>query len=157
TFVFDNDFPALNPARVPERSESTEPLFLDQPEHGICRVVCFSPRHDLALSRLGDAAIREVIDTWIAEREMLAKPEWIGYVQIFENRGEMMGASNPHPHGQIWATESVPDQPAREREALRAYRAGGHRCLLCDYVTQESDRGERVVCGNDLFVAVVPF
>jgi UDPglucose--hexose-1-phosphate uridylyltransferase len=157
TFVFDNDFPALSPTIAPEEHASSEPLFVSRPERGICRVVCFSPRHDLTFSRLGDAAVREVIDTWIAERESLAKHAWVGHIQIFENRGEMMGASNPHPHGQIWATESVPDEPAKEREALREYRDNQQRCLLCDYVRQESDRRERVVCGNELFVAVVPF
>ena len=157
TFVFDNDFPALTPSPSPARNGAPEPLFAAQPERGLCRVVCFSPRHDLTLSRLGDAAIRDVIDTWIHERETLAAHDWVGHIQIFENRGEMMGASNPHPHGQIWATESLPDEPAREREALREYRDSTRRCLLCDYVVQESERGERVVCANDCFVAVVPF
>jgi UDPglucose--hexose-1-phosphate uridylyltransferase len=157
TFAFDNDFPALIPSLPAEQYDEAGPLFVARPERGICRVVCFSPRHDLTLSQLDNSAIRDVIDTWVGERETLAAHDWVGYVQIFENRGEMMGASNPHPHGQIWATGSVPDEPAREAEALRAYRTGSGHCLLCDYATEETRRGERVVCGNDLFLAVVPF
>jgi UDPglucose--hexose-1-phosphate uridylyltransferase len=98
-----------------------------------------------------------VVETWIDEYASLAAHPWIGYVQVFENRGEMMGASNPHPHGQIWATESVPDEPACERESLRGHYDRTGNCLLCEYAALESDREERVVCENSSFLAVVPF
>ncbi len=157
TFVFDNDFPALVPEPAAARS-STPPLLVVRPERGICRVVCFSPRHDLTLSRMDRAAIRAVVETWIEQYAELAGRTWIRHVQLFENRGEMMGASNPHPHGQIWATESAPDEPARERESFEAFQREHGTCLLCEYAALEASRpGERVVCQNDAFLAVVPF
>jgi len=144
---------------MPESRAVTEPdpLLCARPERGICRVVCYSPRHDLTLSRLPVSAIGEVVDLWIAEYAALAAHPWIGHVQIFENRGEMMGASNPHPHGQIWATESVPDEPARERAAFEAHQAKAGRCLLCECAALESRLAERVVCENGAFLAIVPF
>jgi UDPglucose--hexose-1-phosphate uridylyltransferase len=169
TFVFDNDFPALLPESGPAeagghsspreagRDSSAADLLRSHDEPGVCRVVCFSPRHDLTLSRLDLAAIRRVVDTWIDEyRQLGARPE-INYVLIFENRGAAMGASNPHPHGQIWATNTVPNEPARELESFAAYRHERSRCLLCDYVALEVERQERIVCANDAFVALVPY
>jgi UDPglucose--hexose-1-phosphate uridylyltransferase len=170
TFVFDNDFPALAPFEAGARREvwaALEPpprsasptdeagsdLLVARPESGICRVVCFSPRHDLALPRLSVEALRGVVDVWVDElRTLDARPD-VGYVQIFENRGAAMGASNPHPHGQIWATATVPNEPSREQDAFLARGA----CLLCQYLALELDRGDRTVCDNDAFVAVVPF
>jgi UDPglucose--hexose-1-phosphate uridylyltransferase len=135
TFVFTNDFPAL----VPEGDG----------EYGTCRVVCYSPRHDLGLGDLPLGAVERVVDTWTEQnRELLDDPR-IGHVQIFENRGEMMGASNPHPHGQIWATEHVPMQVAREQE-----RFAQTPSLLEDYLAEER---ERVVEENEHFVACVPY
>ena len=156
TFVFDNDFPAL--AREPSTMPSANPdLLIAETERGVCRVVCFSPRHDLALARMDVAAIRAVVDTWAEQCAELAGLPGIAYATIFENRGAMMGASNPHPHCQIWATEHIPNDPALELSAMTAYHARRGSCLLCDYVTLELAAGERVVCANDAFVAVVPF
>lgn len=164
TFAFDNDFPALvpdiqlAPAAGRHRSDETDALFVASPERGVCRVICFSPRHDLTLARMDPEAIRTVVDTWIEECRALSERPWIKYALVFENRGEMMGASNPHPHCQLWATEHVPNEPARERESFDAYRdANGGACLLCDYLSRELERRERIVCENDRFVAVVPF
>jgi UDPglucose--hexose-1-phosphate uridylyltransferase len=103
------------------------------------------------------AALRRVVDTWIDETATLGADPRIGYVEVFENRGAAMGASNPHPHGQIWATATIPNEPAREQERLRAYRAQHRRCLLCDYLRLELADGSRVICRNDAFVALVPF
>ena len=102
-------------------------------------------------------ALRGVIDVWVDETRALGAEADIGYVQIFENRGAAMGASNPHPHGQIWATATIPNEPAREQDAIRAYHAARGTCLLCDYLALELARGERLVCENDGFVALVPF
>jgi len=159
TFVFDNDFPALRPdlsAEADSRPRGSG-LMVSEPERGICRVVCFSPRHDLTLSRMDTPSIRRVVDAWVEEHARLAAHPWMGYVQIFENRGAMMGASNPHPHGQIWATEAVLDEPALERESLRDHRDETGKCLLCEYDRLESQQRERFVCENDAFHVVVPF
>jgi UDPglucose--hexose-1-phosphate uridylyltransferase len=156
TFVFDNDFPALAPYAPHDRTDA-DGLLVARSEPGVCRVVCFSPRHDLALARLGVESLRQVVDVWTEEyRALGARPD-ITYVLIFENRGAAMGASNPHPHGQIWATATIPNEPAREHEALAAYRREKRACLLCDYAVLETGRAERVVCGNDTFVALVPY
>jgi UDPglucose--hexose-1-phosphate uridylyltransferase len=156
TFVFDNDFPALLPDTPPAQA-SDSPLLVARAEPGRCRVVCFSPRHDLTLSRMDLPALRQVVETWIGETAALAADPGIHYVQVFENRGAAMGASNPHPHGQIWATATIPNEPALEQLRLREYRARHGRCLLCDYLALEVARGERVVCDNPHFVAIVPF
>jgi len=162
TFVFDNDFPALSaaewtaltPLEALGRVEDAAPdLLVARRETGVCRVVCFSPRHDLAVARLSVASLRAVVDVWIDEARTLGARSDIGYVQIFENRGAAMGASNPHPHGQIWATATLPNEPSREQDAFLAR----HSCLLCEYVALEVRGGERVVCDNAAFVAVVPF
>ena len=135
TFVFTNDYPAL----IPEGDG----------EYGTCRVVCYSPRHDLGLGDLPIDAVERVVETWTEQYRGLLDDPRIGHVQIFENRGEMMGASNPHPHGQIWATEHVPMQVAREQERLAETPS-----LLEDYLAQE---GERVIEENEHFVACVPY
>jgi len=155
TFVFDNDFAAL----LPESSaaSSGEGLLQAQGERGICRVVCFSPRHDLTIPRMNDAGLRDTLNTFSEQYTELESHGWIRYVQVFENRGALMGASNPHPHCQIRATESVPNIPARESLALQQYRAGHGTCLLCDYLRLELQRQERIVCHNDAFVVLVPY
>jgi UDPglucose--hexose-1-phosphate uridylyltransferase len=156
TFVFDNDFAALLPDTPAGRYEAGE-LIRAESLRGLCRVLCFSPRHDLTLAMMDRAAIRQVVDAWTAQFEELAALPFTSYVQIFENRGEMMGASNPHPHGQIWATEVVPLHPTREGETQARYFATHGRSLLGDYLTQELAEGSRLVCANDHFVALVPF
>jgi UDPglucose--hexose-1-phosphate uridylyltransferase len=156
TFVFDNDFPALLPG-TPDDEERDGALLIARGEPGRCRVVCFSPRHDLTLSRMDLVSLDRVVGTWVEEFRTLGADPAITYVEIFENRGAAMGASNPHPHGQIWATATVPNEPAREQSELLSYRARHGGCLLCDYVRLELARGERLVCENDAFVALVPF
>ncbi len=154
--VFDNDFPALL-AESPAGEVNVGRLLVAEAERGVCRVVCFSPRHDLTLPELEPAALRQVIDTWAEQtRELGARP-LVNYVQLFENKGAMMGASNPHPHGQMWATEHLPNEPAKEQAAQLAYRAAHGACLLCDVLALELVRGERIVCANDGFVALAPF
>jgi len=156
TFVFDNDYPALLPdasdAAVDERG-----LILAHAEAGICRVVCFSPRHDLTVSRMSPAELRAVVDTWVDQYRSLAAMPWIRHIQIFENRGALMGASNPHPHCQIWANASIPNEPATEQVSLQAYRDDHDSCLLCDYLELELKLRERLVCENDAFAALVPY
>lgn len=160
TFAFDNDFASLLPrAEDPALSAAgdPDPLFASTPESGACRVVCFSPRHDLTLPELSVAEIDAVLATWTDETRALGARTDIRHVQVFENKGELMGASNPHPHSQIWATEHVPDQPHKELACQRAYLAGHGRALLADYLTEELRRAERLVVANDHWAAVVPF
>jgi UDPglucose--hexose-1-phosphate uridylyltransferase len=155
TYVFDNDFAALKPDTAHERLDR-EGLLVAESERGICRVVCFSPRHDLTLGEMPPDAVRRVVDTWTDQYVDLGAVEWVSHVLVFENRGAMMGASNPHPHGQIWANEVLPNEPARELHQQQAYAVGGG-CLLCDYLAVELDEGERIVCQNEHFVVLVPF
>lgn len=162
TFVFDNDFAALLPDVPPgeyqaDTSDDHPSLLVARAERGICRVVCFSPRHDLTLAKLDLVDLRTVVDTWAAQTEELGALPHFHYVQVFENRGAMMGASNPHPHGQIWATESIPLHVARELRTQTDYYAKNKHTLLGDYLTQELDLGERIVCENEHFVGLVPF
>jgi UDPglucose--hexose-1-phosphate uridylyltransferase len=156
TFVFTNDFAALLPesARFPLDPDG---LLVAEPEPGVCRVVCYSPRHDLSMARLGRERARGVVDAWCREFVELGGREAIGHVQIFENRGAVMGCSNPHPHGQIWATGSVPMYPALEDARQRAYLDERGECLLCRYLGRELADNERLVLRNDSFAAVVPF
>ena len=152
TYVFDNDFAALLPDTKPGRFDR-DGLLVAESERGICRVVCFSPRHDLTLAGMATTAVRQVVDAWTAQYRELGALPWVRHVQIFENRGAMMGASNPHPHGQIWANERLPNEPAKELVQQRAHRG----CLLCDYLDAELADGERIVVSNQRFVALVPF
>ena len=161
TFVFTNDFAALLPDTPPGElahgAEERAPLLLARSERGTCRVVCFSPRHDLTLAELSNAALADVVDVWAAQYEELGAMPQIGYVQVFENRGAMMGASNPHPHGQIWATEHMPLTIAREQESQADYLAQHGRSLLADYLALELADGARLVVENEHFVALAPF
>ncbi len=156
TFVFDNDFSGLLPD-TPAGRTGVGDLLVARGERGICRVVCFSPRHDLTLAEMGVADIRRVVDVWIEECRNLSRKPFIRYVQIFENKGEMMGCSNPHPHGQIWAEGSVPVEPSKESVQFTRYRRKHRACLLCDYLKLELKQQDRIVCENDGFVALVPF
>jgi UDPglucose--hexose-1-phosphate uridylyltransferase len=152
TFVFDNDFGALTPEASGWRFESG--LTIAQSERGTCRVICFSPRHDLGLASMGSRQVRSVIDVWADQSDELG--ERYRWVQIFENRGELMGASSPHPHGQVWATGSLPREAEREDSAQRDYLASHGRRLLLDYVAQEADGPRQVEASRDWLV-VVPF
>jgi UDPglucose--hexose-1-phosphate uridylyltransferase len=156
TFAFGNDFGALLPS-TPAYATANQGLLVAQAERGICRVVCFSPRHDLTLPLMDAAAIRAVVDAWVSEYVALSEASSIASVTIFENRGAMMGASNPHPHSQVWATEHIPHEAAIEQRGLAAYRRQHRSCLLCYYAALELRLGQRVVCANDAFVAIVPF
>ncbi len=158
TYVFENDFAALK-LGIPAASLNTGGVGLlrAETEQGICRVICFDPRHDLTLATMPLEAIERVVDLWAEQAAELGAREEIGYVQIFENRGAMMGASNPHPHCQIWATEHIPDEPALELEAQRSYFQEHGRGLLPAYLQLELDRRERVIAENETWVALVPF
>ena len=156
-FAFDNDFPALLSDVQPEAQPNASPLLVAEPERGRCRVICFHPNHSLTLARMEVPAISAVVDAWASETAALGELSYINHVQIFENRGAMMGSSNPHPHCQIWATEHVPDEPLRELAAQQEYADEHQRCLLCDYVATELAQAERLVAENDHFVAMVPY
>ncbi len=176
TFVFDNDFAAMRPD-TPAGEVDEAGLLVARSEAGRCRVVCFSPRHDLTISRMTVAEVRRMVDTWVAEFVSLASEPRIRSVQIFENRGAMMGCSNPHPHGQIWANETLPNELARELAAFRNYHNAHGTTLLHHYLALELNKAElnnrqlpnpqmndlqlndsdRLVCANEHFVVVVPF
>lgn len=155
-FAFDNDFAALRPD-TPDGRIDDAGLLVARAERGISRVICFSPRHDLTLPEMELRAVRRVVDLWADQYAELGACVEINHVQIFENRGRMMGCSNQHPHGQIWAQRSVPDETAREMHHMRTYFAGTGRSLLGDYLARELELGTRIVCANDGFVALVPF
>jgi UDPglucose--hexose-1-phosphate uridylyltransferase len=158
TFVFENDFAALKPQTSGERLDlDHKGLIVAEPERGLCRVMCFSPRHDLTLATMPLADIEPVVAAWMQQFRELGELDYINHVQIFENRGAMMGASNPHPHCQIWATSSIPEAPSKELAAQRTYFSTSDRCLLCDYIELERRQQVRVVCENGRFVALVPF
>ncbi len=149
--IFDNDFPAL----LTHSNEAPfDPLLISEPETGICRVICYSPLHDRTMARMSPDQIEAVVRAWIAQSQELSGNPTIGAITIFENRGEMMGASNPHPHGQIWATSSVPGELAREAANQLAYFGENRRALLADYLDRELAARDRIVCANDHFVVL---
>ncbi|WP_147820791.1 UDP-glucose--hexose-1-phosphate uridylyltransferase [Salidesulfovibrio onnuriiensis] len=156
TFVFTNDFAALLP-EVPGLEPQDDDLLRAEPESGVCRVICFSPRHDLSIPRMTREQVTRVVDLWISEFRDLGARRDIGYVQIFENRGSVMGCSNPHPHGQIWATKSVPMIPGAETRCQAAHLEEKGECLLCRYLKRELSLGERIILENESFVVLVPF
>lgn len=156
TFVFDNDFAALYPNLETENVLEND-LLIAKSERGICRVVCFSPNHSLTLAKMQTADIKQVVDVWQSETADLSSHNYINSVQIFENRGEMMGCSNPHPHGQIWASETIPNELEKELNSFADYRQKHGNCLLCDYVKLEIEKNERVVFENENFAVIVPF
>lgn len=156
TFVFDNDYPALLPESASPPTDEGG-LLVSEPATGRCRVICFSPRHDLTLARMPPSEIRPVVDTWAEETAALGSDPAIRYVQVFENKGAMMGCSNPHPHCQIWATGHVPLVPARKLASQRAWYERHGRDLVGDYLERELAEEERLVCRNDHWVALVPW
>jgi UDPglucose--hexose-1-phosphate uridylyltransferase len=164
TFNFENDFPAvqatINFSTEPEDFKRDELLFRAQATRGECHVICFSPNHKLTVAQMQVNEILPVIDAWSAIYKAFCEVDYIDYCQIFENKGEMMGCSNPHPHGQVWGTEQVPEEPRKEIEGFRRYQMDKRDlkcCLLCDYVQKECDLKERIVVENDEFVCVVPW
>ncbi len=158
TYVFENDFAALKPdAPRFESDEDDAGLLVAEGESGVCRVICFSPRHDLTLAKMSVEEIRPVVDVWAAQCVELGARDGIAYVQVFENRGAMMGASNPHPHGQIWASRSLPNEIVAELAGQKVYFEEKDEVLLCAYLALEEKLGERVVTANESFVVVVPF
>jgi UDPglucose--hexose-1-phosphate uridylyltransferase len=156
TFVFDNDFPALI-ENVPPGEFNSEGLIVARAERGLCRVVCFSPRHDLTLSQMEQSSVERVIAVWVDQFQDLGALPGVNYVQIFENRGAMMGCSNPHPHGQVWANETIPNEPQKEQAAFSQYTQEHRHCLLCRYLDLELETGERRVLENEHFLVVVPY
>ena len=147
TYVFENDFAALKMDVAPE-SRDEDGLLVAESEPGLCRVICFSPRHDLTLAKMDIPAIRKVVDVWAAQVEELEGRPEIHYVQIFENRGAMMGASNPHPHGQIWATHALPNEITAELKGQRDYLQSHGTSLLPAYLALELAAG-RTGCGGE--------
>ena len=156
-YLFDNDFPALTGDVSVDEPKDAEPLFSSKVETGRCRVMCFSPDHGKTLSQLSSDEMEQVVSHWRQQSDELGRRYPQGSVQIFENKGEMMGCSNPHPHCQIWAQSSVPDGLAVEIEHCSTYFKQHNAALLVDYARQEQQRGERVVLENEHFVVVVPF
>lgn len=156
TFTFDNDFPALLPD-VADAEPVDDDLFSARAESGRCRVICFSPRHDLTVADMALEGVEAVVSTWQQEYRRFESDASTGYVQIFENRGELMGCSNPHPHCQVWATQTLPTIAATEDERQRGYLARHSRPLLLDYADQERASGERTVYENEHFLVVVPY
>jgi UDPglucose--hexose-1-phosphate uridylyltransferase len=164
THVFDNDFPAITPTPV-----AAAPLSLNAPitpddgllvaesESGLCRVLCYSPDHAMTMSGMDLTAIGTVIDCWRDQFLDLGNRQDINHVQIFENRGAMMGASNPHPHGQVWASHSIPNELHKESRSQQDYLASRNQCLLCNYAALELQREDRVVFHNAHFVVIVPY
>jgi UDPglucose--hexose-1-phosphate uridylyltransferase len=156
TYVFQNDFAALQ-ADVPNGEIKKDNLLIAESVKGECRVICFSPRHDLTLAEMETADIRKVVDTWIKEFEDFRAQKEINYVQIFENKGEIMGCSNPHPHGQIWASSHIPLEIQKETQHQKAYFELHQKTLLSDYWPLEISEKQRMVVENDSFLVVVPF
>ncbi|MCG8548818.1 MAG: galactose-1-phosphate uridylyltransferase, partial [Desulfobacterales bacterium] len=153
-FVFTDDAPALLPDTVMGKF-SLDPLLQMAPESGLCRVICYTPRHDLTMARMTEDQIRAVIDAWIDEFNTLGQKKNIAYVQIFENKEEMTG--NTHPHGKIWASSSIPNRILKEDFRQQCYMQDHDRCLLCDYLERELKEKERIVFANDSFICLVPF
>jgi UDPglucose--hexose-1-phosphate uridylyltransferase len=156
TFVFDNDFPALQSGIGHDDIEQGG-LIVARAEPGVCRVVCYSPRHDLTMARLTVDDLGHVVRAWSEQYAALGAIDDINSVQIFENCGAAMGASNPHPLGQIWSSSSLPNEIAKELAGQTDYRVAQGSCLLCDYLKLEEESGERIILENDHFTVLVPF
>ena len=155
-FVFQNDFSALMPD-IPDGKYEKKDLFKAESERGFCKVICFSPRHDLTIPEMEVTDIKKVVDLWCTEYQSIGAMDYINHVQIFENKGDIMGCSNPHPHGQIWGQYSIPLEPAKETKMQEAYFSKNGKTLLSDYLEEELEVRERILAENDHFVALVPF
>jgi UDPglucose--hexose-1-phosphate uridylyltransferase len=157
TFVFENDFAAFKQEEILFEEDIYYTFFKAKPERGISKVVCFSPEHNLTLPEMSVGTIENVIKVWQKEYTDLGKLDYINHIQIFENKGRVMGCSNPHPHGQIWAQSSLPTQVEKTHKNLKAYFAKYKKTLLQDYIKEELKVGERIVIENDHFVVLIPF
>lgn len=155
-YVFDNDFGSLMKDDI-EFSEEQSDFFTLKPERGINRVICFSENHSLTLPEMEADDIKKVVDVWQEQYEELGSEDYISHVQIFENRGSVMGCSNPHPHGQIWAQASIPSTVLKTQESMKKYYEKNGSSLLEDYIKKELEVKERIVLENEDFVALVPF
>jgi UDPglucose--hexose-1-phosphate uridylyltransferase len=155
-FVFENDFAALN-EDVKKKQVNERDLLQAKSERGICKVVCFSPKHNLSLSKMSIEEIAKVVAVWKEEFISLSALDFINHVQIFENKGDIMGCSNPHPHGQIWAQESIPQEVVKESYQQLEYYKAKKTNLLGDYAKLELEKKERVIFENDRFVVLVPY
>lgn len=156
SFVFTNDFSALL-VDGDESAINKNDLLIAKSENGICKVICFSPDHSLTLPQMNIESIRHLIGVWRNEFKELSASPFIKYIQIFENKGEIMGCSNPHPHGQIWASSSVPLEVAKETKRQQEYYKKNRSSLLSDYLSLEMQEKDRIVLENEHFVALVPF
>lgn len=155
-YAFTNDFSALL-VNTPDGETNIKGLLKAKSEKGICKVICFSPKHNLTLPQMEIEDIAKVVDLWKTEFAALAKNDWIKYIQIFENKGDVMGCSNPHPHGQIWSQSSIPVEPEKETVQQLAYYQEHHKSLLSAYLELELESKERIIAENDHFVALIPF
>lgn len=155
-FVFQNDFSALVPD-IPKGNYEKKELFRAESERGFCKVICFSPRHDLTIPEMEVSDIKKVVDTWCDEYHSIGSLDYINHVQIFENKGEIMGCSNPHPHGQIWAQYSIPVEPAKEARMQQEYFSRYGKTLLSDYLEEELKEQTRILTENEHFAVLVPF
>ena len=156
TFVFTNDFAAILPGSSEDTNHPTG-LFRAEEEFGYCKVVCFSPRHDLSIPEMTPDSVTQVIQTWAQQTEELSKNPEIKYIQVFENKGAVMGCSNPHPHSQIWSQSNLPNEIIKELSNQTHYYKEHNQPLLLDYLHQEVEYGERVILANEHFTALVPF
>lgn len=154
TFVFTNDFSALLPVHH-EFDKDQNPLLLVDPVKGTCRVICYSPCHDLTLRQMAVMDIRKIVDVWADQIDELGK--LYRWVQIFENKGALMGCSNPHPHGQVWASDCLPNEPFKENRNQLQYFEENHKPFLIDYLVLEQQQEERIVVENDSWIILVPF
>ena len=157
SFVFENDFGSMKHEEILFEAPKLDTFFKAEPERGISRVVCFSPKHNLTLPEMDVKAIKNIIKTWQKEYTELGKMQYINHVQIFENKGSVMGCSNPHPHGQIWAQSSLPTEVEKTQNNLKSYFDKHQSNLLQDYLQEELKLKERIVIENTHFVALVPF
>jgi UDPglucose--hexose-1-phosphate uridylyltransferase len=155
-FSFINDFSALL-EDSPDGDYNEDGLLSVKSESGICKVICFSPEHNLTLPKMKVAAIEKIIFLWQKEYNELSANPAIKYIQIFENKGEIMGCSNPHPHGQIWSSSSIPLELVKETSQQKNYFDKHQTSLLSDYLQLELRKNERIVLENEYFVALVPF
>lgn len=156
-YVFENDFPSLMKDELEVETDKTSDLFQSKPERGINKVVCFSPKHNLTIPEMELSDIEAIVKTWKEQYLELGSHEFINYVQIFENKGAVMGCSNPHPHGQIWSQSSIPTKVEKTQENLKKYYNKTGKSLLKEYLDEEFQLKERIVAENNYFAVLVPF